>query len=767
MGVRITIGDYDYDATDYTVSEEASPVALGDSMGSVGTITFTTPMPDPVMQPNHPINLYTEGWLKNQAIRLADSRYGFTIGTVDSSSVTANGTLLQVESQTRLGDLNIYNVQAEPFIGTLGDAFEYYLSLAGITTDLFVDESIASRAVAIPGWEGELWFHLKELTAAQDCDISLVSGVVLLRPIRTRVAERGKDIQRSTDNRTESLAQAVEVYLYKTEAIEDELVYPIGGWTPETEVLNVNAGETAEYTLELSSSLSSIQAPTMLTSVAQDYDATSVYTIVADDGLPVPVDQWEDFGGKVEITLNPDTTTLNVKLTGAEGVPTTGSGETSRAFSLALASDTSGSRYSTLRIVGTGVRYERILKRVRTGVSAQNAPQDVGVTIDNIFINTIDDLYRAGTRAAKRFAGNMPSISGSLYSINRRGDTGVASYPTYGEVQDALTAEIEPGSPGLVLPGDPGDFAWAPDSAALDITGDISVRVEADLGDWSELGYSYLAGKSDIPSDQRSWDFLTVDGLLVFRWATDGTIGTRTSSLSTGTVPLSGRFAVRADLDVDNGSGGSTTTFYTAPGIDGPWTQLGDPVVESGTTSIFSGSARLTAGAGDDDGSVLVTEGVVCGVDVLDGATAVANPRFEDEPDGTTSFTDGEGNEWTVAGNAEIRGTPTYGDVQTHYGAVSYGTVRADWFETVQSEYKNQAFGNVQGARIWDRRTRRWYRIRSGSISPTGIQFSLADDDLLYSDVVNYLGGLTYAQVQATRSELTYGQEKMVGLYGA
>ena len=62
--------------------------------------------------------------------------------------------------------------------------------------------------------------------------------------------------------------------------------------------------------------------------------------------------------------------------------------------------------------------------------------------------------------------------------------------------------------------------------------------------------------------------------------------GGTVSYTSTRAVPNASRQAVRVTVDVDNGSSGSTATFYTADSISGEWTQLGEPATESGTTSI-------------------------------------------------------------------------------------------------------------------------------------------------------------------------------------
>jgi len=114
-----------------------------------------------------------------------------------------------------------------------------------------------------------------------------------------------------------------------------------------------------------------------------------------------------------------------------------------------------------------------------------------------------------------------------------------------------------------------------------------------------------------------------------------------------------------------------------------------------------------------------------------------------------------------------IGGAPTYAQVQTFYVTTSslatYNAVLNYWFDTVRNEYSNQVFGNVQGARIWDRKRRRWFRIRSATISPSGIQIGSADDDHLNGDVELAYTGITYGTVQTARGMMTYQQDRLVG----
>lgn len=592
MGFRIDIEGMRLEASNYSLDEASSPLAAGDSTGSVGSFTVTVPVPDSdvplVGNLDEDIGFgYGEGpygsgpygglsratsvrnspWLiirelgpqilLDKELRIFDSRKGFSLGTITGSNLSLDGGNIQLSGVSRLSQLNVYGIQAAPFIGTLEQAFEYYLGLADIDTGLFVDSSISSRPVVFPGWSGELWYYLKMMAAAQDCDISLVSGVILLRPIRVRIATTGKDTTRAISAGSNTLAQSVEIYLYNNRPTTNELVYPPGGWTPEVEVLNVNAGETSEYTLELSASLSSLQAPVMQTFVSENHSSSSVYTVVAEDGLPVSPQAWADYGGSLTVEISPETNTLLVTLVGPEGLPLASGSSSAQNFSIALGSDATGNRYSTLRLVGSGVAYDRVKKRVRTGVPASRTSTEVGVTIDNPFISTVNDLYRTGTRAAKQYAGASLTLSGGVTAINRRGDSGQATYPTYGEVELELVSQLGPGA--------------------------------------------------------------------------------------------------------------------------------------------------------------------------------------------------------------------LYADVQDHYTALdltTYSSVQSYWFDEFQDDDIDQVFGNAQGARVWDRSTRRWYRVRNANLNPSSIGIQSADDDLIFGDVSSYYVGQTYGSVQAVLDPFTHREVEMLGLWG-
>lgn len=142
--------------------------------------------------------------------------------------------------------------------------------------------------------------------------------------------------------------------------------------------------------------------------------------------------------------------------------------------------------------------------------------------------------------------------------------------------------------------------AFTADKASLDIVGDIDIRVDVDPYSWRASGMfisKYLVG-----SNQRSWTFyMDNNGTVTLIWSTDGTAAGRIFATSTVPVPsTSSRLSLKVTLDVNNGAAGNTTTFFTASTIGGTYTQLGAAIVKAGVTSIFSGTAELVIGGGDD-----------------------------------------------------------------------------------------------------------------------------------------------------------------------
>ncbi|HEX2657862.1 MAG TPA: hypothetical protein VHU40_06305, partial [Polyangia bacterium] len=199
-------------------------------------------------------------------------------------------------------------------------------------------------------------------------------------------------------------------------------------------------------------------------------------------------------------------------------------------------------------------------------------------------------------------------------------------------------------------------YGTTADHASLDITGDIDVRVDATVTPWTNAGDAVeLAGKWGA-AGQRSWLFAVEEtGLLTLVWSANGTATLSSSSTVPVVVPGSGRLAVRATLDVNNGASGHAVTFYTAPSLSGTWTQLGPAVTTAGTTSIFSSTAAVQVG-NVTSASEATPEGKAHAFQLRDGiaGTVVANPDWTVQSSGTTSFADSAGRTWTLGSPATI-----------------------------------------------------------------------------------------------------------------
>lgn len=201
--------------------------------------------------------------------------------------------------------------------------------------------------------------------------------------------------------------------------------------------------------------------------------------------------------------------------------------------------------------------------------------------------------------------------------------------------------------------------ASTPDDASLDITGDITLIAHLTTGEWESASLRDIVRKWDFGTPDLSYRFrIGSSDTLNLLWSTDGSTSEQETSTVAPTPDDSGELVLAAELDVDNGASGHDVRFWTAPSVDGPWTQLGDTITGAGTSSIASSAAPLVCNEGNSwDHSNHRTQ-VWSGLAITDpgSATLVADPRFDQQDGGATSFDDSLGLTWTIAGDAEIVG---------------------------------------------------------------------------------------------------------------
>jgi hypothetical protein len=232
---------------------------------------------------------------------------------------------------------------------------------------------------------------------------------------------------------------------------------------------------------------------------------------------------------------------------------------------------------------------------------------------------------------------------------------------------------------GLLLTGESGDYASTPDTSVLDITGNIDIRVDVTVDDWT--AEQTLISKFLATDNQRSWRFGLVGGQLIFDWATAGEGGVPSATTTGFETPDAGtRMLLRTTLTV-NVSGDWQCRFFRGRGAIGStdsadW-ELIQLVTGSPNTSIFNSSAAVEIGS-LNGGTGLLLKGVVHSAQVLNGVngTAVIDVDFAAQDHRDVGFTDSTGRVWTVHGDALIVGVESDTITPSHNGKIILKSVR-------------------------------------------------------------------------------------------
>lgn len=229
--------------------------------------------------------------------------------------------------------------------------------------------------------------------------------------------------------------------------------------------------------------------------------------------------------------------------------------------------------------------------------------------------------------------------------------------PYYGRLTRNTPVRVSvPGVRGaLALDGTPTGYASTPDVAALALTGDLDVRVEVTADWYAQSDTQTLIGQWETTGDQRSWHLaIEAGGVLTLTLSTDGVSTVAPFQFLPYLPP---RAAVRVTFHGGSGDGVLQVRFYTAPTLDGPWTQISNDadLTGPGTYPIFNSTAPLRIGPADSTAEppARPLTGLVHRAEVRNGIDGpiIAAPDFTAPTAGPT-FTDTAGRVWTVQGTA-------------------------------------------------------------------------------------------------------------------
>ncbi|MFJ3705023.1 MULTISPECIES: hypothetical protein [unclassified Streptomyces] len=258
-------------------------------------------------------------------------------------------------------------------------------------------------------------------------------------------------------------------------------------------------------------------------------------------------------------------------------------------------------------------------------------------------------------RGAKSESSKPPPSKLTLTLNNRHGkySTRNPMSPYFGLIgrNTPIRVSVQGPESYLQLDGSTTSYARTPDAAALDITGDIDLRVEL-TANWQATGNFPLIGKYVTTTSQRSYMLRLESGWLALWFSTDGAA---TFFASQPLPPLPRRAALRATLDVNNGAGGWTASIYWAESMDGPWNLIGVPFTQAGVTSIYNSSSPLDIAPPNVVNSSSLP-GRVHRAEVRSGigGTVVAAPDFRPRAEGATTWADSAGRTWSVGAAARV-----------------------------------------------------------------------------------------------------------------
>ncbi len=182
-----------------------------------------------------------------------------------------------------------------------------------------------------------------------------------------------------------------------------------------------------------------------------------------------------------------------------------------------------------------------------------------------------------------------------------------------------------------------GEFISTPDSAGISITGDIDIRIIADVDDITPAAYVDLASHYGLNGD-RAWTFrLQTTGRLSLFWYENGS----TIEVANGDTAIGASSnGYRVTLDVSTGD----VTYYTTDDSGDTWDQLG-AVASHAATSIYNSTADVKVGSGH----VTTFVGDVHKFELYDGigGTLVASMDSADRS-GSSWTSSATGETWTL-----------------------------------------------------------------------------------------------------------------------
>lgn len=198
--------------SDYSATDDATPLTVDDSQASTGDLTVTFD------QRGRPAD-----WkrLKGQKIQVqVTGRSPRPLGTV--AHVSGGDGAVSLAIDTVLNRMAVVR-RARPQTGTLGALVTYWAHLCGIdAASVQVDARIASVPIAAVGFYDNVWLRLKQFAAATGIEVVGRDNAIVVRPPRPVQLFVDDDLLVSSqwDVDDTTLAQQIEVVYYEPKYVD-------------------------------------------------------------------------------------------------------------------------------------------------------------------------------------------------------------------------------------------------------------------------------------------------------------------------------------------------------------------------------------------------------------------------------------------------------------------------------------------------------------------------------------------------------------------
>lgn len=213
-----------------------------------------------------------------------------------------------------------------------------YQAVHSYMPPLDVDERLKNQRYNMPGGRDSVWAMIRRFLSANSLDLSWVDNRISItpRPGRTLYLQ-DRTISSSINLEDGARSKEVHVNVYHRSPLgqfDRGLIYPVTpsiypgadatyGDSDNTSVLTVGAGERTVATISFGAEVTYVNQPTVAKRIpfkdgSPDLNAirNGMYVVVGKDNKPIMPAQWNDLGGGLRVSLNPDRRSAEVILSG-------------------------------------------------------------------------------------------------------------------------------------------------------------------------------------------------------------------------------------------------------------------------------------------------------------------------------------------------------------------------------------------------------------------------------------------------------------------